>query len=343
MNGSSLNDRHNDFPDSRQARLSLLAAVLLSGAVALLFANTVAESVSARPEWVLRDWTQVWRGANALARGENPWAPLPQTLEYPYRDRNAYPLPALWIGQLVNFWSLHTIAMWWVGVSMLAAGVVLARQNLWRACALFSWPAIGAASLLQWSPLLLTAARWDALVILAACKPNLGIAILAYRPTLRRFAIVGAVGALSLLLQPGWIGEWRQAATSLHYRPPVMVWQAGGPLLALAALRWRVPEGRLLLALALVPHNLMAYDSFLLFLACKRGRETFGLVALGWIAGWWVQRHIDPGMSVTAMQQQFPVPTIALLYLPVLALVLSRPSPVSFQVEPEEPAALHQF
>ena len=223
--------------------IGLSVALLVAGTIAWGYAWLAEAGVRERPEWVLRDWTQIWRGANALARGENPWAPLAVTgLPYPYRDRIAYPLPALWMARPVHDWSLNTIAFVWVLASITVAGVALARRNLWHVLALFSWPAVGAAALLQWSTLMVAAARFDVLVALAACKPNLGLVILAYRPTVRRVGIVAAVLVLSLIANPVWIWQWRDAAASLHYVPPVMIWQGGGPLLLLAALRWKLPD-----------------------------------------------------------------------------------------------------
>lgn len=315
--------------------VALVAAILLGLTVGLLYGSLVQRSVQAIPELALRDWTQIWRGALALERGENPWSPSSASgLPYPYRDRLGYPLPALWLGSLFMNISMGTFAFWWVLASVLLAAVALARRNLLFGVALFSWPCMGAAALLQWSPLMLAAARFDFLVPLAACKPNLGLAILAYRPTLKRLLIVGTVAAASIALDRGWIAQWMEAASSLHYVPPIFIWKAGGPLLLLAALRWRLPEGRLLLALALVPQNLMSYDQLMLFLVCRKGRDAALLMALSWLVHVIVRQNSLPTMSVLELQQQFPIPTVLLLYLPALVMVLRRPTPARFERDP---------
>lgn len=317
-----------------RSQLEVGVSLLISLVLAYLLARLVKSSVLSTPEWVLRDWTQIWRGSNALERGENPWLPLNAPgLPYPYRDRNGYPLPAMWLGELFNGVSFGTFSFYWVLFSVTLAGVALARQNLLLGIGLFSWPLMGAAALLQWSPLLLAAARFDLLVAFAACKPNLGLAILAYRPTIRRLAVVGTVAVISLALRPDWLGSWFEAASTLHYVPPVSVWKAGGPLLLLAAFRWKSPEGRLLLALAVLPQNLMSYDQFLLFLVCLRGRETVALVCSGWLAQQVVLSQASPALSVLAQQQTFPEPVVLLLYMPALVIVMLKPASPAFELD----------
>ncbi len=326
-----------------RSRLALVASLVISASLALVYGTVVRDGVWSLPEWALRDWTQIVRGASALAAGENPWAlPAPAGLPYPYHDRLGYPLPALWIAQLVQGWSYGSIAFVWVLLSIALAGLALAGRNLWHVLALMSWPTMGAAALMQWSPLMVAAARFDLLVAIAICKPNIGLAVLAYRPTKQRLLIVGAAVLVSLVVaNPVWVRQWFEAASSLRYVPPVMIWQGGGPLLLLALLRWRLPEGRLLLTLALLPQNLMSYDQFLLFLVCRRGRETMALVAMSWLARWYVTNSIDPAAAAVTARQQFPVPVVLLLYLPSLLFVMMRPAPSSFVLEPaHEPAGL---
>ena len=51
------------------------------------------------------------------------------------------------------------------------------------------------------------------------------------------------------------------------YKSPITV--LGGPLLLLSVMRWRRPEGRLLLAMSLLPQNMLFYDQLLLWLIPK--------------------------------------------------------------------------
>jgi hypothetical protein len=315
-------------------------AVVVSSVFAFFFATAMDQAVRNTPEFALRDFTQVWRGANALERGDDPWRPLDQTgLAYPYNDRVAYPLPALLLGTTVNQWPLPAIAAVFAGLSALLFGIAIGRRNTWHVTALASWQYFGVAKLLQWSGFMTAAARWDWAVPLVLCKPNLGLAVLAYHPSVRRLTIVAVFGIATLLVDPGWIFRWREATASMsYYVPPVLIWQAGGPLLLLSALRWKLPEGRLLLALTLIPHNLLFYDQLLLFLVCRRGRETMALVLLGWFGGM-LCAYFYPtfgGAETAAIQANYRVPVVALLYLPALVMVLRMKQPDQFRMKPDE-------
>jgi hypothetical protein len=321
-----------------------LLACVVAGVFAYFYGDASRAGVIGSPQYALRDFTQVWRGANALERGEDPWAPLAtRGLQYPYGDRNAYPLPALLVARLFNHLPLPDIAFWVSALGIFLGGLALTRRNLWHIWVYLSWQMIGLARLLQWAGFMTAAARWDWAVPLVLCKPNLGLAVLAYRPTPRRLAIVAVLGVATLAFDPTWISRWREATAGMsYYVPPVSIWKAGGPLLLLAALRWRLPEGRFLLTMSLVPHNLLFYDQFLLFLVCKKGRETLALVALGWIASklaafLWP----SPGDHETPeIQALYRIPVVALVYLPALLMVLLRKNPDRFEMEPQDKPGL---
>ena len=111
------------------------------------------------------------------------------------------------------------------------------------------------------------------------------------------------------------------------YVPALSVWQGGGPLLALAALRWRRPEARLLLGLAIVPQNFIWYDQLLLFLVPTRPRELWTLCVLSWVS--MVVAHYyfigrDPRACRAGRVSRSHI--VALLYLPALAMTLRRPN-----------------
>ena len=69
-----------------------------------------------------------------------------------------------------------------------------------------------------------------------------------------------ALLACSLVLWPTWPIAWREALKTATQHAPIVT-RPGGFLLLLAALRWKRPEARWLLATALVPGNPAAYDA----------------------------------------------------------------------------------
>jgi hypothetical protein len=125
---------------------------------------------------------------------------------------------------------------------------------------------------------------------------------------------------------PTWLPDWLGHGSGVTwYVPAAFVWQGGGPLLLLSLLRWRRPEARLLLALAVVPHNYVWYDQLLLFLVPDKPRQLWAMWALSWasmhVADYYFARA---GIPEPAGQIAFRAPVVALLYLPSLAMLLSR-------------------
>ena len=157
---------------------------------------------------------------------------------------------------------------------------------------------------------------------LLAAKPTVGAALLAFRPN--RTAVVGVLvlAGVSLLLMPSWPSDWWAAMDrTRQYAAPVM--RPWGWLLLLAALRWRTPEARLLLLLALIPHTTALHGALPLFLIGENRWQGYALVAGSYIAAVW-QAWILPvgGIGLTeGLAQRWPV-LLVCLWLPALLLVL---------------------
>ena len=138
------------------------------------------------------------------------------------------------------------------------------------------------------------------------------------------------LATLAFFVRPTWLGEWlaQVQGVSSSYAPAALIWRGGGPHLLLAALRWRRPDARLLLAMAVVPHHYVWYDQLLLFLVPERPREVWTLWALSWlsgvVAGILFARSVAPDLD--GRQMAFRAPIVALMYLPCLAMVLRRPN-----------------
>jgi hypothetical protein len=196
------------------------------------------------------------------------------------------------------------------------------------------WPVLLSASYIisasraQWAPVLLAATWIPALGFMIAAKPNVGVAALA---SLKRkdmivagTGIAGAV-ALSFLIRPDWVASWLKAiSVAPHIQSAVMLLPAG-PLLLLAALRWKRPEARLFLALVLIPHTPSLYDLLLLFFACRSIRESMALALLTQALYWGIVLF-GSFNTFDAFAEGVGRAAVLTVFLPVLIVILLRPN-----------------
>jgi hypothetical protein len=256
------------------------------------------------------DFDLLYNAAVQLIRGENP---------YPTAMR--YPLPAVLLA--VPFTAIP------LGPARLIFDVLVGWAfvyALWRSRGTFAILAVLSGAYLfamlngQTTPLMLAASLIPALGFLLAVKPNTSAALWLARPS--RMAVLGvsAFLLLSLLVLPSWPLDWwtalQQDNTDLV--PPVL--RPFGLVLLLAALRWRSPEGRLLLAIAFIPQNALPYELVSLALI------PANLVEMGiYVAGSWI------AVAVAADQTAASWPaTLGAVYLPMLYLVLRPVLSLSF-------------
>jgi hypothetical protein len=215
----------------------------------------------------------------------------------------------------------------WTGLGAAGLAWALTRRGWWGLLAFASSSYYHAFFLGQWSPLVTAgiAVPWAGAVW--AAKPTIGAALFAGWPS-RWAAILGLVViGLSLALFPSWPREWIAGLGTLpHVLSPVL--RPGGFLLLLALLRWRVPEARMLAALALVPHTTVAYETLPLFLVPRR-RAEMAFLSVASVAAYVLSNHFAPGDEVHdlagALQGYWPY-WLVLMYLPALAMVLMRPN-----------------
>jgi hypothetical protein len=132
-------------------------------------------------------------------------------------------------------------------------------------------------------------------------------------------------------MDPGWVPRWLAAvATGDHLRPLVLL--PGGFVLLLAALRWRRWEGRLLLALALVPQTTDVIGALPLLLLAKSFRALLLLSLLTYLPHMLI--NFAPALSSLFWRQptfadattMVGVLTLVAVYLPALVLVLRLPA-----------------
>jgi hypothetical protein len=244
-------------------------------------------------------------------------------------DRLLYPLPAVVLLMPVAHVRPQLVRAVWSG---LAATVILYLALSW-----FGWHGIAifcsrcaerALVLAQWTPWIFAGAAMPPFQLLAVAKPTVAMAVWVYRPSW--WPLVGAAVLLPLafLVSPTWMGDWLALTSGAgYYAPAASVLTGGGPFLLLAALRWRRPEARLLLAMAVVPHNYVWYEQLLLFLIPCSVSEVWILCALSWVSMYVARYNIHHlGIPEPAGQIAFRAPVVALLYLPALAMVLRRPN-----------------
>lgn len=275
-----------------------------------------------------RDLTPMLDGARTVLDGRSPF--ISSVTPDGRGARMLYPMP----GYLVVT-PLAGLADWlaravWAGLMMgILTWLAVGRWGLHGIAVVFSRPMEVALTLAQWSPWYVIGALSPGWQALAIAKPTLGAIVWCYRPS--RWALIGGVVlcGLSFLILPSWYSEWRSQLVGVDwYLPAGAIWRGGGPLLLLAATRWRRPEGRLLLALACIPHNYLWYDQLLLFLVPEKRRELWTLWGLSWFAQLFTTHYFEVyGLIATPRSWEFyRAPMVALLYLPCLVMVLRRPN-----------------
>ncbi len=267
-----------------------------------------------------QDFTWTWRAARLLVQGENPYRLIRPEGDYPYQTYFYYPLPAAVAGLPFAPLPPYLAGATFFGLSSAALAYAL-TQDGWHRLTIFAgapyWVALAVA---QWSPLLVAATLLPGLGWLLVCKPNLGLAGFLYRPTWRTAVEIFIFLIISLIVLPSWPLDWLRVSNTLRGHLPAILILPAGPLLLLSALRWKTPEGRLLLALSLTPQLLFFYDQLILGLIPKSLKSGLVFAGLSWIAYFaWRLTSWDPLTGVSIRQPtQF---IIMLIYLPALFLL----------------------
>ena len=271
------------------------------------------------------DFDQVWYAARALRLGLNPYQVIgPAGSWYRMPWPLYYPLPAIILIWPLSFVPLFLARCLFLGLSsaLLAYGVT---RRSWLPLLIFvSGSYMEAARLAQWSPLF---AASLAMPLLSVCFPAKPSAAALCGPAVqwrRRQVAAVMVCWVALLITawvilPTWLGDW---LVTLHQTPHIrsMLVAPGGVLLLGAILRWRRPEGRLLFAYAVVPHNASAYEALPVLLVAT-SRPEFTLLGVGSVCAFILQTQVQWPL---VMGSHFPVGNIFCVYLPALVMVLRR-------------------
>jgi hypothetical protein len=272
------------------------------------------------------DWNLFWTAGHAVVTGHDPYAAvLALHSGYPL----FYPGPALLL--LAPFGLLSSKAGWlaWGAVTGGLFGLAARRhgRGLWIGA--LSACFAEAVTFGQWVPLLIAAAILPWLGGALVAKPSVGAALWIWRPT--RSALLGGLALLllSLVVVPGWPAEWLAALHQTNHIPPVF--KPWGWVLLLAAIRWRSPEGRLLLALACIPQTTSLYESLPLFLVCRRRWDAYALAVFSHVAAFVQDQYFSaPGQVLeTVIAHRWPV-FLVTLWLPALIMVLRPGHPTDY-------------
>lgn len=303
--------------------------------VALAFALIAASYATARalhePNWPT-DFDQLWHAARALLAGKDPYGAVGPGTPFPWLWPLYYPLPAVLFAAPFSF--LPVVAAR-IAFSTLAAGLLgwaIGPRVRTHWPLLLSAAFIISTSRTQWAPMLLAAAWMPVFGFLATTKPNVGLSSLAAHGR-RRDLIVSLVGCTVITLvcfvvRPSWFASWRDAIeTAPHIQAAVTVLPFG-PVLALAALRWRRPEARVMLAFVVIPHTPGIYDLLILFYACRSSRESMVLALLTQALYWGIVLF-GSFSTFDAYAEGVGRAAVIVVYLPVLAAILARPNQIA--------------
>ena len=286
------------------------------------------------------DSLYLWRAANILLDGANPWAV--QALNSATADSTLalgearirlvdplyYPMPAVLLWTPLARLPYLAASTLFNAFTAFVFVFAMTRTGLYRAWACGSVPFMVAMRFGQWSPLLAAAWVYPWLSAFLVAKPNLGLPLYLARPSRAATVICALVLGLPTLVAPWWVHDWlrniqNDMGRSAPHPAPVTMFGGAGVLCLLALWKWRRPEARLLAFMACVPQLPYWADQLPLMLIPRERREMQMLMlatVVGFLA-WSEFGRSDPGGDVIDSIRPF---SIAFTYVPTLLLVLRR-------------------
>jgi len=306
-------------------RRLLASRVGVAAACGIIVAIYVAVSYAIRlGPGEANDFTVHWFAARALLRGENPYAALHVGSQVIFEGRYFYPLTATLFVTPVAWLPIKAAAVVFTATGATILAYLLGRER-WRLAALLSAPMLSTAAAGQNTAFVTAAALAPSLGWLITIKPNVGLAVLAMRPS--KSAVIGALSfvLLSLAILPTWPRDWIHAIATdpgMHKAP---MFVPGGGVMALAVTKWRRPEARLLAVLSLVPHTMTWYDALPVMLVPSSYRQLLILGILSHLASFIAAPMSLSNEGPALFSATAPVALWG-LYVPALVLVLQRPN-----------------
>lgn len=272
------------------------------------------------------DLAPVWASARALLHHQSPYEAVGPGRAFDTSFPQIYPMTAIVAAVPLALLPLRWADPLFVGLGFgLFTWAVTSRRLLNPALvALVSLPAAMALQTSQWSLLLTGGALVPVAGWLLVAKPTIGLALFAAFPHWKTAIGCTVLLALSFLVWPGWLVEWRATlASAPHVVAPIV--RPGGILVLLALVKWKRADARLLAGLACIPHTTALYETIPLFLIPQTWLQACGLWTLAVLAhvGQWAT---GPYLSQADYWASGARWIVALMYLPCMVMVLRRPN-----------------
>jgi hypothetical protein len=298
-------------------RMRSVVAVLL-GAIC----GYVSWQATRIPVFLGQDFQVWWYGGEMLLDGRNPYT----SIVFEGRPGFLYPLTAAVVGAPFTILSIRQAGPLFIGLSCGCLAYLLTKDSWWPLLMFASGAMYDTVIHSQFSALLMMGFVAAGAMWAGSLKPNIGLAMLAYRPSWKALGTMAAFGASTLILQPTWPLDWlrvlRAGGGQYHFSP---ILAPGGFLLALAAFRWRTPEGRLLLAMAVLPSSPIAYETLPLFVI-PRSWQSMSVLAVATTFEYWLMVKHFSFPTLDAFMQRGRTVVVLCCYLPALVIVLRRRS-----------------
>lgn len=298
---------------------------------ALVFAVACAAYIVAHglanPDFT-SDFDQVWAGARALWQNKDPYVVVGPGREFAWRWPLYYPLPALVAVAPLGLLPVIAARAIFAGLSAGLLAWAITHDGWSRLPIFLSVSFMVTMELGQWSVLYAAAFFIPALGVIGIAKPNFGVALAAASPQRHTLTWLAwgtvVLLAVSQIIQPGWHEAWLSHLRAAdHFKPHVL--RPLGFLLLLAALKWRRPEARWLLALAIIPQAPSFYDQMLLSVICLTSREALVFAASTVVLFFYVGFN-TPQPDYESWGRLVGNGTLWICYFPTLVMVLRRPN-----------------
>lgn len=271
-----------------------------------------------------QDFGVWWTAARELLAHRDPYVTMRATQGVLAGLPFNYPLPTALLAMPFAWMPADVAGPVFLGLSCTLLAFVATREAWWPLWLFASGAMIMTVITAQITPLIAVGVFCPALAWLGVFKPNLGVALVVARPSWRILGIMVAIGAASLLVLPAWPLEWLRVAgrSPFHFSP---ITTPGGILLLAALAKWRRPEARLLVTMAVLPSSPLVYEA--LFVSTIAGSKiemilfslaSFALHLLLMNLSFIYDNAVYVARARPAM--------LWLIYIPALIMVLRRPN-----------------